>query len=100
MEFLLHALAGCLTAGIAIIASATRSPLTEVRSTTGDIDLNGILGLRDVRNGHQRLSVKFSITGDAPEHILRDIVDQPRRRSAVFDVLTNGVPVEIDVEVT
>ena len=101
MEFLLPALAACLTAGIANIASARKVTLTEVRSTvTGDIDLNGILGLQDVRNGYQRIGVTFSIKGDAPEHVLREIVDQSRRRSAVFDVLTNGVPVEIDVEVT
>ena len=100
VEFLLPALAACLTAGIANIASARKVTLTEVRSTvTGDIDLNGILGLQDVRNGYQRIGVTFSIKGDAPEHVLREIVDQSRRRSAVFDVLTNGVPVEIEVEV-
>ena len=100
VEFLLHALAACLTAGIANIASARKVTLAEVRSTvTGDIDLNGILGLQDVRNGYQRLNITFSIKGDAPEGVLREIVEQSRRRSAVYDVLTNGVPVEIDVEV-
>jgi OsmC-like protein len=45
VEFVLHALAACLTAGLANIAAARRGKLTEVRSTvTGDIDLNGILG--------------------------------------------------------
>ena len=46
MEFVLHALAACLTAGLANIAAARNITLTEVRSTvSGDIDLNGILGL-------------------------------------------------------
>ncbi|MGE5287986.1 MAG: OsmC family protein, partial [Micromonosporaceae bacterium] len=56
VEFVLHALAACLTAGLANIAAARRVRLTEVRSTvTGDIDLNGILGLNpDVRNGYER----------------------------------------------
>ena len=42
--------------------------LTEVRSTvTGDIDLNGILGLNpEVRNGYQQITVRFTIKGDAP----------------------------------
>jgi organic hydroperoxide reductase OsmC/OhrA len=45
VEFVLHALAACLTAGLANIAAARRGKLTEVRSTvTGDIDLNGIPG--------------------------------------------------------
>src|SRR5438132_9683829 len=44
-EFVLHALAACLTAGLANIAAARGVRLTEARSTvTGDIDLNGILG--------------------------------------------------------
>ena len=44
------------------------STLTEVRSTvTGDIDLNGILGLHpEVRNGYQQVTVKFVVKGDAP----------------------------------
>jgi uncharacterized OsmC-like protein len=100
VEFVLHALASCLTAGIANIASARKVTLDEVRATvTGDIDLNGILGLQDVRNGYQQVSVRFVVKGDAPEEVLREIVAQSRSRSAVFDVITNGVPVDIDVEV-
>jgi hypothetical protein len=64
----------------------------------GDIDLLGILGLSDqVRNGYQRIKVDFVVRGDDPEK-LRSVVEQSRRRSAVFDVLTNGVPVSIDVD--
>lgn len=101
VEFLLHALAACLTAGIGNIASARGVALTEVESTlTGDIDLRGILGLsNEVRNGYQRLRVSFRIKGDAPESKLREIVEQSRARSAVYDVLTNGIPVDIDVDV-
>ncbi|MDC5698885.1 OsmC family protein [Intrasporangium calvum] len=100
VEFLLHALAACLTAGIANIASARKVTLTEVRSTVrGDIDLNGILGLQDVRNGYQQVTVTFTIKGDAPEPVLREIVEQSRRRSAVYDVLTQGVPVDLRVQV-
>jgi uncharacterized OsmC-like protein len=99
VEFLLHALASCLTAGLANIAAARGVTLTEVRSTvTGDIDLNGILGLQPVRNGYQQLTVRFVVKGDAPEEVLRALVEQSRNRSAVFDVLTNGVPVDIEVE--
>jgi uncharacterized OsmC-like protein len=99
VEFLLHGLATCLTAGIANIAAARGVTLTEVRSTVeGDIDLRGVLGLSsEVRNGYQRLRVGFTIKGDAPAEKLREIVEQSRARSAVFDVLTNGVPVEVAV---
>ena len=99
-EFLLHALAACLTAGLANIAAARKITLTEVRSTvTGDIDLNGILGLNPgVRNGYEKITVKVTIKGDAPAGKLREIVDQSRARSAVYDVITNGVPVAIEVD--
>ena len=100
VEYVLHALAACLTAGLANIAAARGVRLTEVRSTvSGDIDLNGILGLNpDVRNGYQRITVRFSIKGDAPAEKLREIVEQSQARSAVFDVITNGVPVAVELE--
>jgi uncharacterized OsmC-like protein len=99
-EFVLQALAACLTAGLANIAAARKITLTEVRSTiTGDIDLNGILGLNPaVRNGYQQITVRFTIKGDAPAGKLRELADQSRARSAVYDVITNGVPVAIEVD--
>jgi uncharacterized OsmC-like protein len=101
VEFLLHAIAACLTAGLANIAAARGVTLHSVESTvTGDIDLLGILGLSDqVRNGYQGISVSFRISGDAPDEVLRGLIEQSRQRSAVYDVLTNGVPVDIDVTV-
>jgi uncharacterized OsmC-like protein len=102
VEYLLHAIASCLTAGVANIAAARGVDLTRVSSTVeGDIDLLGILGLSDgsVRNGYERMKVTFHIDGDADDETLRSIVEQSRRRSAVYDVLTNPTPVDIDVEV-
>jgi uncharacterized OsmC-like protein len=100
VEFLLHALAACLTAGLANIAAARRVRLTEVRSTiSGDIDLNGILGLNpEVRNGYEQITVRFTIKGDAPADKLRALVEQSRARSAVYDVITGQVPVTIEVD--
>jgi uncharacterized OsmC-like protein len=100
VEFVLHALAACLTAGLANIAAARKVRLTEVRSTvSGDIDLNGILGLDpEVRNGYQQLTVHFTVKGDAPAEKLRELVEQSRARSAVYDVITNRVPVTIEVD--
>jgi uncharacterized OsmC-like protein len=100
VEFVLHALAACLTAGLANIAAARGVKLTEVRSTVaGDIDLNGILGLNpDVRNGYQGITVRFTVKGDAPAEKLRALVEQSRARSAVYDIITNTVPVTLEVE--
>jgi uncharacterized OsmC-like protein len=99
IEFLLHGLASCITAGIGNIAAARGVTLTSVESRIeGDIDLRGILGISaGVRNGYQRLRVTFDIAGDAPPQKLREIVEQSRARSAVYDVLTNGVPVDVTI---
>lgn len=99
VEYLLHALAACLTAGIANIAAARNVNLTEVSSTVeGDIDLLGILGIGDgVRNGYEQIRVSFKLKGDDPAK-LRRIVEQSTARSAVYDVITNGVPVSIEVD--
>jgi len=99
VEFLLHAIAACLTAGIANIAAARGVNLDSVESTVeGDIDLNGILGMSDeVRNGYQQIRVNFVVRGDDPEKLAK-VVEQSRARSAVFDVLTNGCPVAISVD--
>ena len=99
VEFVLHALAACLTAGIANIAAARGVQLDEVSSTVeGDIDLMGLLGLDpEVRNGFQQIRVSFRLRGDDPD-ALRRVLEQSKARSAVFDMLTNGVPVSIEVD--
>ena len=99
IEFLLHALATCITGGIANIAAARGVALTEVEShIEGDINLLGIFGMaKDVRNGYEGIRATFAIKGDAPPEKLQEIVEQSRARSAVFDVLTNGVPVSMCV---
>ncbi|MEZ5285686.1 MAG: OsmC family protein [Vicinamibacterales bacterium] len=99
VEIVLYGLAACITGGIANIAAARGVTLTEVvTEVEGDMDLRGILGLsNEVRNGFQGIRANFTIKGDAPAEKLREIVEQSRARSAVFDVLTNGVPVEIGI---
>jgi uncharacterized OsmC-like protein len=100
VEWLLHALASCITAGIANVAAARGIKLNKVESKVeGDIDLRGILGLsQEVRNGYQGITISFEIDGDASSDELKQIVMQSKARSAVFDVLTNGVPVSVGVK--
>jgi uncharacterized OsmC-like protein len=96
-EHLLHALAACLTTTLVYIATARKVRLTEVSSTlVGDMDVRGCLGLSDdVRNGFSRIRASFTVKGDAPEEELQEIVRRAQARSAVFDMVSNGVPVEV-----
>ncbi len=98
-EMVLVALAGCLGAGIATVAANRGIELRSVKaSVSGDMDLQGIMGIdRNVRAGYSGISVRYEIDADATQEELESLVDQSRKRSAVFDVVTNGVPVEIEV---
>ena len=98
-EHLLHALAACLTTTLVYIATARKIRLTEVSSTlVGDMDVRGCLGIDDeYRNGFTRIRARFTVKGDAPEEKLREIVERAKSRSAVFDMVSNGVPVEVGV---
>ena len=98
-EYLLHALAACLTTSIVYVAAARKVELTSVESVlTGDMDVRGALGVDDEpRNGFERIGVSFRVTGNAPEEKLREVVERAAQRSAVYDMVTNGVPVAVDV---
>jgi uncharacterized OsmC-like protein len=98
-EYLLHALAACLTTSLVYVAAARGVRLTEVDSALeGDMDVRGALGLSDeVRNGFERIRVTFRVRGDAPPEKLREVVERAKARSAVFDMVRNGVPVEVGV---
>ena len=100
-EYLLHALAACLTTSLVYVAAARGVHLTEVESTLeGDMDVQGALGLSDdYRNGFERIRISFRIAGDAPEEKLREIVARAQARSAVYDMVMNGVPVTVDTTI-
>jgi uncharacterized OsmC-like protein len=41
--------------------------------------------------------VTFEVKGDAPAEKLREVVERAQARSAVFDMVSHGVPVEVAV---
>lgn len=98
-EFLLHALAACLTTSVVYVASARKVVLESVSSTVeGDMDVQGALGLNDqVRNGFTAIRVKFSIKATATPEKIQEIVERAYARSAVFDSINGGVPVSVSV---
>src|SRR5215467_6083056 len=95
VEYLLHALAACLTTSMVYHAAARGIQIEQVESSfEGDIDLHGFLGLDpSVRKGYQGIRVVFRIKADVPGEQLQEIVQLGMRFSPVFDSVTNGVPV-------
>jgi uncharacterized OsmC-like protein len=98
-ELLLNALAACLLAGIGNIAAARGVALGRVTCRVeGDIDLRGILGIDDtVRNGFSAIRAVFDVEGDAEAEQLAALVNQSQARSAVFDVVSHGTDVTVQV---
>lgn len=97
VEYALAALAGCLTTSLVYHAAAQGIELEEVESKfEGDLDLQGFLGMGEtVRNGYENIRVTFNIKADAPEKKLQELVELAQKRSPVFDIITNKVPVSV-----
>ena len=100
VEYLLHALAACVTSAMVYHAAAKGIALEEVESSIdGDIDLRGFLGLdKNVRNGYQEIRMKFAIKADVPDEQLQELCEMGPRYSPVFDSITKGVPVKVTAE--
>jgi uncharacterized OsmC-like protein len=96
-EYLLHALAACLTTSLVYVASARGVRLESVESTLeGNMDARGALGLTDeVRNGFTDIKVSFKVKADATPEKIQELIDRAQARSAVFDMVSHGVPVTV-----
>ena len=99
VEVVLVGLAGCLTGGIAAVATNRGIQLRSVTATLeADMDIQGILGIdADVRNGFNGITVNFKIDADASQEDIAALVAQSQKRSAVFDIITNPTNVTVRV---
>ena len=99
VDYVMAALASCLTTSLVYHAAAQGIKIESVESSyEGELDLHGFLGLSDkVRNGYENLNVTFKIKADAPEEKLRELVELAQRRSPVFDIVSNPVPVTVQL---
>jgi uncharacterized OsmC-like protein len=97
-EYVLHALAACLTTSLVYHAAARGIRVHSVESRVeGDLDLRGFLGLSDsTRRGYQQVRVHFVIQADASAEELQALTTF----SPVYDIVSHPVPVEITIETT
>ena len=96
-EYVLHALAACVTAGIVTGAAARGIELRSVTSTvTGDIDVRGVLGIdRDVRKGFGSVDLAVEVDADADAQQIDKLIAAGEKYSAVFDMLANPTNVTV-----
>jgi uncharacterized OsmC-like protein len=99
VAYVLVALGGCLTAGIAAVAQQRGIQLRSVQaSVSAEMDLHGILGADpDVRNGFSGMKVDYRIDADATPEEIEAVVAQSQKRSAVFDIVANPTSVTVTV---
>ena len=100
VEYLLTALAACVTTSLIYHAAAKGIVLKSVESRLeGDIDLRGFLGIsKDVRKGYQEIRMYFKIDADVSDEALQELVQLGPSYSPVFDSITKGVPVKVELE--
>jgi uncharacterized OsmC-like protein len=99
VEFVLAALASCLTAGVASVSQLRNIQLRSVTAVLeAGMDIQGILGIdSDVRNGFDGIRVTFDIDADATPDEIKAVVAQSQKRSAVYDIITNPTQVAVAV---
>ncbi len=97
VEHLLHALASCLTTSMVAHAAVRGIRIEELESELeGDIDLRGFLGLApDVPKGYTDIRVKFRVKAK-PEDLA--MLKKLTSFSPVFNTITQGANVKVDVE--
>ena len=100
IEIVMLGLAGCLTAGVASVATMRDIQLRSVTATLeGDMDLLGVMGIDpEVRNGFSAVRVVFDIDADASPEDIEAIVAQSQKRSAVYDLFVNPTNVIVEVK--
>jgi uncharacterized OsmC-like protein len=97
VEYLLHALASCLTTSMVAHAAVRGIRIESMTSELeGDLDLNGFLGLNpETPKGYTDIRAKFRV--DAAEGDI-DAIRELANFSPVYNTLKNGVNIDVQVE--
>jgi uncharacterized OsmC-like protein len=98
VEFLLHALAGCVTTTFVLHAMARGIVIRELSTElAGDLDLQGLLGLDDsVSPGYEQIRIRMHVKADCSENELNDLLAYAQQHSPVCNTVCRPVPVIIE----
>jgi len=97
VEYLLHALVGCMTTSMVYHAAARGLEVKSVATRLeGDLDLRGFLGLSDdVPKGYSQIRVNMEIESGASESDLRECVSF----SPVYEMISRSLPVQLTMDI-
>jgi uncharacterized OsmC-like protein len=98
VEYVLHALAGCMTTTMAYKAAGLGIDIESIESRLeGDVDLNGLLQTQPgVPSGYKQIRVTFKVKTKGDAEMLKKLC----QLSPVYDTLTRPVNVQVNVETT
>lgn len=99
VEHVLSGLSACLTTTLVFYAALDGVTLHSVESVIeADLDLRGLLDIdSDVRNGFKHIRITYHIESDAPREKIEALTETAQKFSAVFDIVTNPVPVSVSL---
>ena len=98
VEFLLHALAGCVTTTFVLHAMARGIAIRELSTQLeGDLDLRGLLGLDDaVSPGYEEIRIRMNVQADCSDEALDELLAYTQQHSPVCNTVCRPVPVSIE----
>jgi uncharacterized OsmC-like protein len=98
VEFLLHALAGCVTTTTVLHATARGIHINSLSTELeGDIDLQGLLALDPtVPAGYRGIRIRMNIDADCSDQELDDLLSFAQEHSPVCNTICRPVPVKIE----
>jgi len=98
VEFLLHALAGCVTTTFVLHAAARGIRLQELSTELeGEIDLQGLLDLDpEATVGYEEIRIKLNVKADCSDEELDDLLAFTKDHSPVCNTVCRPVPVRIE----
>jgi len=98
VEYLLHALAGCVTTTTVLHATARGIPIHKLSTVlVGDIDLQGLLALDDEAPvGYRSIRIEMDIEADASDEEIEDLISFARDHSPVCNTVCKPVPVTVE----
>ena len=98
VEFLLHALAGCVTTTTVLHAAARGIHIESISTEMeGDLDLQGLLGLgNNVFPGYAEIRMRMHIEADCSPEELDDLMAFTPSHSPVCATVSRPVPVKVE----
>jgi uncharacterized OsmC-like protein len=98
VEFLLHALAGCVTTTLVLHATARGITIRELSTELdGDLDVRGLLALHDaVSPGYEHIRIRMHVKADCSDEQLDELLAVAQRHSPVCNTVCRPVPVTIE----